>query len=364
MEGSTVYFTDFRCQVGTSLTEKLRRLCIAAGIRTIEMDGRFVAIKMHFGELGNLAFLRPNYAKVVADLCKEQGGMPFLTDCNTLYPGRRKNALEHLECAQLNGFWPMTTGCQVLIGDGLRGTDEVEVPVPNGEYCKTAKIGRAIMDADIFISLTHFKGHESTGFGGAIKNIGMGCGSRAGKMDQHSSGAPAVQRDADIYELALADVYVGAGVTAITQSNITDRRYNTSLCGIVVGVVEQIDPSSITAQFDNFFELYRAIISEEYNAYVSRISGYESNAAADYEAFLQSLEDYEASAEAEFEAWFEEIKDKLGTDVAGQLAQEVQELENRVSALEAAIENADVFTSAAWLANSYLGCAYLSTATE
>ena len=145
MEASKVYYTDFRCPVGTSLLEKLRRVCIAAGIKDIDMDGRFVAIKMHFGELGNLAFLRPNYAKVVADLCKEQGGMPFLTDCNTLYPGSRKNALEHLSCAQLNGFWPMTTGCQVIIGDGLRGTDEVEVPVPNGEYCKTAKIGRAIM---------------------------------------------------------------------------------------------------------------------------------------------------------------------------------------------------------------------------
>ena len=190
MEASTVYYTDFRCPVGTSLTEKLRRLCIAAGIKNIDMEGKFVAIKMHFGELGNLAYLRPNYAKVVADLCKEQGGMPFLTDCNTLYPGSRKNALEHLTCAQLNGFWPMTTGCQVLIADGLRGTDEVEVPVPNGEYCKTAKIGRAIMDADIFISLTHFKGHEMTGFGGAIKNIGMGCGSRAGKTEQHCSGKP------------------------------------------------------------------------------------------------------------------------------------------------------------------------------
>ena len=188
MEASTVYYTDFRCPVGTSLTDKLRRLCIAAGIKNIDMEGKFVAIKMHFGELGNLAYLRPNYAKVVADLCKEQGGMPFLTDCNTLYPGSRKNALEHLTCAQLNGFWPMTTGCQVIIADGLRGTDEVEVPVPNGEYCKTAKIGRAIMDADIFISLSHFKGHESTGFGGAIKNIGMGCGSRAGKMEQHASG--------------------------------------------------------------------------------------------------------------------------------------------------------------------------------
>ena len=159
MEASKVYYTDFRCPVGTSLLDKLRRVCIAAGIKDIDMDGKFVAIKMHFGELGNLAFLRPNYAKVVADLCKEQGGLPFLTDCNTLYPGSRKNALEHLTCAQLNGFWPMTTGCQVIIADGLRGTDEAEVPVPNGEYCKTAKIGRAIMDADIFISLTHFKGH-------------------------------------------------------------------------------------------------------------------------------------------------------------------------------------------------------------
>ncbi|MBQ7859971.1 MAG: DUF362 domain-containing protein, partial [Faecalibacterium sp.] len=193
MSPSTVYYTDFRCPVGTSLLEKLRRLCLAAGIRDIDMDGKFVAIKMHFGELGNMAFLRPNYARVVADLVKEQGGLPFLTDCNTLYPGSRKNALEHLDCANLNGFNTITTGCQIIIADGLRGTDELEVPVPGGEYCQTAKIGRAVMDADIFISLNHFKGHECTGFGGAIKNIGMGCGSRAGKMEQHSDGKPAIQ---------------------------------------------------------------------------------------------------------------------------------------------------------------------------
>lgn len=192
MEKAVVYFTDFRCPVGTSLTDKLRRLCIAAGMKKMDLTGKFVAIKMHFGELGNLAFLRPNYAKVVVDLCKEMGGLPFLTDCNTLYPGSRRNALEHLDCANLNGFWPMTTGCQILIGDGLRGTDDVEVPVKNGEFCKTARIGRAIMDADVFISLTHFKGHEMTGFGGAIKNIGMGCGSRAGKMAMHSIGKPSI----------------------------------------------------------------------------------------------------------------------------------------------------------------------------
>ncbi len=129
MEKSTVYFTDFRCPVGTGQLDKLKRLCVAAGIENIDMDGKFVAIKMHFGELGNLAFLRPNYARAVAELCKERGGLPFLTDCNTLYPGSRKNALEHLDCANLNGFNPISAGCQIIIGDGLRGTDDVEVPV-------------------------------------------------------------------------------------------------------------------------------------------------------------------------------------------------------------------------------------------
>ncbi len=124
---------------------------------------------MHFGELGNISYLRPNYARAVVDVVKELGGKPFLTDCNTMYPGSRKNALEHMECAWENGFTPLTVGCPIIIGDGLKGTDDVDVPVEGGEYVKAAKIGRAVMDADVFISLTHFKGHESTGFGGAIK---------------------------------------------------------------------------------------------------------------------------------------------------------------------------------------------------
>ena len=195
MEKSKVYFTDFRTGLGVSLPSKLQKLIHKAGIDTIDMDGKFVAIKMHFGELGNLAYLRPNYAKAVADVIKENGGLPFLTDCNTLYPGSRKHALEHLDCANINGFNTVTTGCQILIADGLRGTDDIIVPVPNGEYCKEAYIGRAVMDADIFVSLTHFKGHEAAGFGGTIKNIGMGCGSRAGKMQQHQSGHPHVKTD-------------------------------------------------------------------------------------------------------------------------------------------------------------------------
>jgi len=191
-EVSKVYFTDFRALPGTNLQKKLEKLMKKAGIENINFENKFVAIKIHFGEPGNLAYLRPNYAKTVADVVKELGGKPFLTDCNTLYVGQRKNALDHLEAAYENGFSPFSTGCHVIIADGLKGTDDVEVPVEGGEYVKNAKIGRAIMDADVFISLNHFKGHEAAGFGGALKNIGMGCGSRAGKMEQHRSGKPSV----------------------------------------------------------------------------------------------------------------------------------------------------------------------------
>ena len=189
---SKVYFADLRADVHENLQQKLTRLMKTAGMGDIDFRDKFVAIKLHFGEPGNLAFLRPNWARTVADFVKERGGKPFLTDCNTLYVGGRKNALDHMDSAMLNGFNPMTTGCQIIIGDGLKGSDEVEVPVVGGEYVKNAKIGRAVMDADVFISLTHFKGHEEAGFGGCLKNICMGCGSRAGKMEQHNAGKPHV----------------------------------------------------------------------------------------------------------------------------------------------------------------------------
>lgn len=189
---SKVCFTDFRTKSSMNIPQKLQRLIKKAGIGEIDFDGKFVAIKMHFGEPGNLAFLRPNYAKAVADVVRELGGKPFLTDSNTLYVGGRKNALDHLDTAAVNGFSPLSTGCQVIIADGLKGTDEAYVKLEGTEYVKEAKIGRAIMDADIFISLTHFKGHEAMGFGGAVKNIGMGSGSRAGKCEMHSDGKPDV----------------------------------------------------------------------------------------------------------------------------------------------------------------------------
>ena len=195
MEKSKVYFTTMKTSFSENLPQKLERLIKTAGIGNIDFSNKYAAIKMHFGEPGNLAYLRPNYAAVVVKVIKELGGKAFLTDCNTLYVGGRKNALDHIDAAYQNGFSPFSTGCHVIIADGLKGTDEELVPVEGGEYVKEAKIGRAIMDADVFITLSHFKGHEATGFGGALKNIGMGCGSRAGKMEMHNAGKPYVEQE-------------------------------------------------------------------------------------------------------------------------------------------------------------------------
>lgn len=191
MGKSKVYFMDLRTRPGRNLLDKLRSLLIQGGIRKIDFKDKMTAIKIHFGEPGNLSFIRPNYAALVVELVRELQGKPFLTDCNTLYKGGRSNAIDHLEVAMKNGFNPLSVGCNVIIADGLKGTDHKEIEI-NKKHCKTAKIGSAIAEADIIISMSHFKGHDMTGFGGALKNLGMGCGSRGGKMEMHSASKPKI----------------------------------------------------------------------------------------------------------------------------------------------------------------------------
>ena len=193
MEKAKVYFTDLHTSTRLPLVEKMKAVAKAAGIETIDFKDKFVAIKMHFGEPGNLAFLRPNYAAGMADLVRSLGGKPYLTDANTLYSGGRSNAVDHLESACRNGFNRLSAGCDVIIADGVKGTDCRELPIEGGTYYKTAKIGTAIADSDVLIALSHFKGHEQTGFGGALKNMGMGCASVAGKLELHSSSKPIVK---------------------------------------------------------------------------------------------------------------------------------------------------------------------------
>lgn len=191
MEASKVYFTNLRTTPSSNLLDKMERLVKRAGISQVDFTRQFVAIKIHFGEPGNLAYIRPNYAARMATFLQRLGAKPFLTDCNTLYSGGRSNAVDHLQSAMENGFNPISAACNVIIADGLKGTDYREIEL-NGQYCKAPKIGTAIADADIIISMNHFKGHEQAGFGGALKNLGMGCASVGGKLELHSSSQPRI----------------------------------------------------------------------------------------------------------------------------------------------------------------------------
>ena len=195
METAKVYMTDLRTTPTSNLLDKMERLVKRAGLGNLPIKENFVAIKIHFGEPGNLAYIRPNYAARMAGILTSMGGKPFLTDCNTLYSGRRSNAVDHLQSAMENGFNPISAQCQVIIADGLKGTEYREIPVEQAEYCPTPKIGSAIANADVIISMNHFKGHEQAGFGGALKNLGMGCASVGGKLELHASSQPKIEAE-------------------------------------------------------------------------------------------------------------------------------------------------------------------------
>lgn len=195
MKQSEVFFTDLRTRPGLSLPDKLENLMHAAGIDTLDLKDKFTVIKLHFGEPGNMSYLRPGYVNRVVEVLQTKGAKVYLSDSNTLYKGGRSDAVGHIHAAMVNGFNPIEVKAPVIIADGVKGTDYVDMPVSGGKHCTSAKIGRAIADADAVISLSHFKGHEQAGFGGALKNLGMGAASVAGKMFLHSDSKPFVNKD-------------------------------------------------------------------------------------------------------------------------------------------------------------------------
>lgn len=189
---ATVWFGDLSCKPGNSLLDKTGALLRAAGIPEKTGKNALTAVKLHFGEQGNTSFVRPIFLRRIVDEIAAAGGRPFLTDTNTLYVGGRSNSVDHLRTAITNGFAYAVTNAPLVIADGLRGEYAVKVPI-GGELFREVAIGGEIVNADAMVVVSHFKGHELSGFGGAIKNLGMGCAARQGKLAQHSSVAPVVR---------------------------------------------------------------------------------------------------------------------------------------------------------------------------
>ncbi len=191
---ATVYFIDFKANSRENLPAKLDRLVETAGINTILKKNDLTAVKLHFGEKGNTAFIRPPYIRQIIQSIRKTGAIPFLTDANTLYKGARSNSADHIITAVENGFsFSSMDSTPIVIADGLRGKNETAVEV-NLKNCPKVFIGSEIAACDAIVSVAHFKGHELSGFGGTLKNLGMGCASRKGKLEQHSSVSPKIKK--------------------------------------------------------------------------------------------------------------------------------------------------------------------------
>ena len=188
---SKVYFIDLKATPKENLVAKIARLMHTAGLSEKIKKRDLVAVKLHFGELGNTAFIRPVFLRKIVETVKDVGGSPFLTDANTVYAGTRSDSPSHLTTAIQNGFAYAVVDAPIIIADGLRGRNEVAVKIDQKHF-KRVYIGSDIVETDALISVAHFKGHELSGFGGTIKNLGMGCASRRGKLEQHSTVAPKV----------------------------------------------------------------------------------------------------------------------------------------------------------------------------
>lgn len=192
---STVFFTDMRStSPKDNLLKKVRALFDRAGFNSLIKEGELVALKIHFGQRGNLAYTHPVLARQVVDKVKERGGKPFLVDTNTLYSGGRQNSVDHLQTALENGFSYATVQAPLVIADGLWGNNFYQVEVKQKHF-DTVKIASDIYNAPAMLVLSHFKGHELSGFGGAIKNLAMGCSNRGGKQVMHSVMKPRVDRE-------------------------------------------------------------------------------------------------------------------------------------------------------------------------
>jgi len=192
---SKVYFIKVSQEdTPVAIADKIRQLCQESKVLDFISKDDLIAIKIHFGEEGNTGFVKPQYVKVIVDEILKKEAKAFLSDTNTLYKGKRSNSLNHLELAKTHGFSKENLGVDIIIPDDREKENISEVPI-NKRFVKTAKIAKIFLENNGLVVISHFKGHLMTGFGGALKNIGMGCASREGKLFQHSNLAPIVYKN-------------------------------------------------------------------------------------------------------------------------------------------------------------------------
>lgn len=195
MTNSPVYFI----RIGDSDDNEARAVKLSvildsSGLLSRVKRGSSVAIKMHFGERGNTAYIKPDLIVPLVNRLIARGARPMLTDTNALYSGSRTRTQDHIQTAHEHGFTKELTGSDVVIAEGDDGKDVRDVAI-NGNYVKAARVASLFCRADSIVGIAHFKAHLLTGFGGALKNIGMGCASREGKLSQHSDVSPHVGRE-------------------------------------------------------------------------------------------------------------------------------------------------------------------------
>ncbi|MDD5691092.1 MAG: DUF362 domain-containing protein [Candidatus Omnitrophica bacterium] len=192
---SKVYFVSIKDSDDLQVVnQKLKLLLDKSKVLAPIQKENKVAVKVHFGEEGNTGFVGPEHLRVICDEISVRGGSAFLSDANTLYRGRRLNSEDHLRIAYEHGFTKEITGVDVVIPDDNKKENTATVEI-NQRFIKSAKVARIFVDADALIAVSHFKGHVLTGFGGALKNVGMGCATRGGKLAQHCDVAPVVHSD-------------------------------------------------------------------------------------------------------------------------------------------------------------------------
>lgn len=189
---STVYFIPVKREEGAAaISQKAEKLYLLLSLNERIGKDDFVGLKIHFGEKGNTGFIKPQWLEGIITQIKGRTKRVFFTDTNTLYIGSRSNAVDHLSLAAEHGFSLERSGIPVIIADGLVGRDDGEVMI-NLKHIRSAKVSSAILLSDFLLCLSHLTGHVATGLGAAIKNLGMGCASRTGKLEQHSDVHPRI----------------------------------------------------------------------------------------------------------------------------------------------------------------------------